>query len=93
MLFYFILVSDALISDTTKRHLLSWHQRYEIIVGTARGLAYLHEESDIRIIHRDIKASNILLDDKHRPKIADFGLARFFAEDQSHVTTRVAGTL
>jgi serine/threonine protein kinase len=59
----------------------------------ARGLAYLHEESEIRIIHRDIKASNILLDNKYRPKIADFGLAKLFAEDESHISTRVAGTL
>lgn len=79
--------------DTTKRHLLNWTERYEIIVGTARGLAYLHEESEIRIVHRDIKASNILLDNKYRPKIADFGLAKLFAEDESHVTTRLAGTL
>eukprot|EP00253_Pinus_taeda_P013193 PITA_13193 len=84
---------DKFLFDATKRHLLDWKERYEIIVGTARGLAYLHEESHIRIIHRDIKAGNILLDDKHKPKIADFGLARFFAEDQSHVSTRVAGTL
>ena len=84
---------DAIIADTTKRHLLDWRDRFEIIVGTARGLAYLHEESQIRIIHRDIKASNILLDNKYRPKIADFGLAKLFGEDQSHVTTRIAGTL
>eukprot|EP00253_Pinus_taeda_P026691 PITA_26691 len=84
---------DKFLFDATKRRLLDWKERYEIIVGTARGLAYLHEESQIRVIHRDIKASNILLDDKHKPKIADFGLARFFAEDQSHVSTRVAGTL
>eukprot|EP00253_Pinus_taeda_P025297 PITA_25297 len=84
---------DKFLFDATKRHLLDWKERYEIIVGTARGLAYLHEESQIRVIHRDIKASNILLDDKHKPKIADFGLARFFAEDESHVSTRVAGTL
>ena len=63
------------------------------MVGTARGLAYLHDESEIRIIHRDIKTSNILLDDKYRPKITEFGLARFFAEDQSHFSTNVAGTL
>jgi serine/threonine protein kinase len=56
-------------------------------------LAYLHEESEIRIIHRDIKASNILLDNKQKPKITDFGLAKLFAEDESHVSTRVAGTL
>lgn len=63
------------------------------MVGTARGLTYLHEECEIPIIHRDIKASNILLDGKYRPKIADFGLARFFPEDMSHVSTNVAGTL
>jgi serine/threonine protein kinase len=56
-------------------------------------LAYLHEESEIRIIHRDIKASNILLDNKLRPKIADFGLAKFFAEDRTHVSTGIAGTM
>eukprot|EP00253_Pinus_taeda_P034485 PITA_34485 len=84
---------DRIIFDTTKSHSLKWRERYEIIVGTARGLAYLHEESENRIIHRDIKASNILLDNKHRPKITDFGLAKLFAEDQTHVSTRVAGTL
>jgi len=84
---------DKILFDATEHHILDWKERYEIMVGTARGLAYLHEESEIRIIHRDIKASNILLDDKYRPKIADFGLARFFAEDQSHMSTNVAGTL
>jgi serine/threonine protein kinase len=92
-LLIFLFVCDAIIVDTTKRHLLNWTERYEIIVGTARGLAYLHEESENRIIHRDIKASNILLDNKYRPKIADFGLAKLFAEDESHISTRVAGTL
>eukprot|EP00253_Pinus_taeda_P015938 PITA_15938 len=84
---------DRIIFDRTKSHSLRWSERYEIIVGTARGLAYLHEESQIRIIHRDIKASNILLDNKQRPKITDFGLAKLFAKDQSHVSTRVAVTL
>jgi len=84
---------DKIIFDTTQSHSLKWRERYEIIVGTARGLAYLHEESEIRIIHRDIKASNILLDNKQKPKITDFGLAKLFAEDESHVSTRVAGTL
>ena len=75
------------------RNALSWEHRLNIIVGTARGLAYLHEESNVRIIHRDIKCANILLDDSLQPKIADFGLARFFPESQTHVSTRVGGTM
>ncbi|XP_077247054.1 cysteine-rich receptor-like protein kinase 44 isoform X2 [Tasmannia lanceolata] len=76
-----------------KRGTLNWKQRFDIIVGTARGLAYLHEEFHVCIIHRDIKSSNILLDDEFQPKIADFGLARLLPEDQSHLSTRFAGTL
>ena len=72
---------------------LNWKQRYDIILGTARGLAYLHEEFHVSIIHRDIKTSNILLDDDLQPKIADFGLARLLPEDRSHLSTRFAGTL
>lgn len=76
-----------------RRGSLRWTQRHDIIMGTARGLAYLHEEFHICIIHRDIKTSNILLDDDFHPKIADFGLARLLPEDQTHLSTKFAGTL
>uniref|UniRef100_A0A175YGK7 Protein kinase domain-containing protein n=1 Tax=Daucus carota subsp. sativus TaxID=79200 RepID=A0A175YGK7_DAUCS len=76
-----------------KQGTLSWKQRLDIIFGVARGLAYLHDQFHIRIIHRDIKSSNILLDVDFQPKIADFGLARLIAGDQSHLSTRFAGTL
>jgi len=72
---------------------LNWSTRYQIILGVARGLQYLHEDSHLRIVHRDIKASNILLDDKFLPRIGDFGLARFFPEDQAYLSTQFAGTL
>ncbi|XP_014498993.2 cold-responsive protein kinase 1-like [Vigna radiata var. radiata] len=72
---------------------LNWRTRFQIILGVARGLQYLHEDSQQRIVHRDIKASNILLDDKFQPRIGDFGLARFFPEDQAYLSTQFAGTL
>nr|ABA93633.2 Protein kinase domain containing protein, expressed [Oryza sativa Japonica Group] len=72
---------------------LNWKQRFNIIIGMARGLAYLHEEFHVRIIHRDIKSSNVLLDDEFQPKIADFGLARLIPDDHSHLSTNFAGTL
>ncbi|KAF4398465.1 hypothetical protein G4B88_025444 [Cannabis sativa] len=72
---------------------LSWSERHNIIMGTARGLAYLHEEFHVCIIHRDIKTSNILLDDDFNPRIADFGLAKLLPQDRSHLSTRFAGTL
>lgn len=83
---------DKFLFKTGRREELDWKRRYDIIGGIARGLLYLHEDSHSCIIHRDIKASNILLDDKWAPKIADFGMARLFSEDQTHVNTRVAGT-
>ncbi|XP_076881597.1 cysteine-rich receptor-like protein kinase 2 isoform X2 [Bidens hawaiensis] len=76
-----------------KKGALSWKTRHDIILGIARGLAHLHKEFHVRIVHRDIKSSNILLDEDFQPKVADFGLARFQPEDQSHITTMFAGTL
>jgi serine/threonine protein kinase len=72
---------------------LNWSTRYKICLGIARGLAYLHEESSIRIVHRDIKASNVLLDATLNPKISDFGLAKLYDDKKTHVSTKVAGTL
>ncbi|KAL8550518.1 hypothetical protein ACS0TY_009081 [Phlomoides rotata] len=84
---------DRFIFDSSKGKALNWEKRFEIIIGTAEGLVYLHENTKSRIIHRDIKASNILLDTRLRARIADFGLARSFEEDQSHISTAIAGTL
>ncbi|KAA3462642.1 cysteine-rich receptor-like protein kinase 2 isoform X1 [Gossypium australe] len=84
---------DRFIFDPSRGKLLDWEKRYIVIIGTVEGLVYLHENSETKIIHRDIKASNILLDSKLRAKIADFGLARSFQEDQSHISTAIAGTL
>ncbi|XP_055815398.1 cysteine-rich receptor-like protein kinase 2 isoform X2 [Solanum dulcamara] len=84
---------DRFIFDPIKGKALNWEKRFEIIIGTVEGLVYLHENTKTRIIHRDIKASNILLDSRFRAKIADFGLARSFQEDKSHISTAIAGTL
>eukprot|EP01018_Ginkgo_biloba_P005564 Gb_32547 [translate_table: standard] len=83
---------DAILFHQEMRRQFDWQQRYNIILGIARGLLYLHQDSALRIIHRDIKASNILLDLKLNPKIADFGLARMFPDEETHVSTKVAGT-
>jgi len=82
-----------ILSDREKSVQLDWPRRYQIIIGLARGLLYLHEESPVKIIHRDIKASNVLLDDQLNPKISDFGMARLFLEDATHVNTfKISGT-
>ncbi|KAK3420242.1 hypothetical protein EUGRSUZ_G01055 [Eucalyptus grandis] len=71
---------------------LDWWTRHKICVGIARGLAYLHEESKLKIVHRDIKAPNVLLDKDLNPKISDFGLAKLDEEDKTHISTKIAGT-
>ncbi|CAL0320588.1 unnamed protein product [Lupinus luteus] len=95
-----IIVTDLMKNGSLHDHLfgsigikLSWPIRQQIALGTARGLAYLHYGAQPSIIHRDIKASNILLDDKFEAKVADFGLAKFNPEGMSHMSTRVAGTM
>nr|XP_004234263.1 G-type lectin S-receptor-like serine/threonine-protein kinase At1g61370 isoform X1 [Solanum lycopersicum] len=84
---------DTLLFDSKKSHQLPWPKRFDMIQGIARGLLYLHRDSCLRVIHRDLKASNILLDDDMNPKISDFGLARIFQVTQELANTnRIAGT-
>ncbi|XP_073312240.1 G-type lectin S-receptor-like serine/threonine-protein kinase At4g27290 [Primulina huaijiensis] len=84
---------DLILFDPLKSSVLDWPKRFHIINGIARGLMYLHQDSCLRIIHRDLKASNILLDSDMNPKISDFGLARIFGGNETGVNTnRVVGT-
>ena len=79
--------------ESDKKKILDWSRRYKIIEGIARGILYLHEDSQLRIIHRDLKANNILLDEDMNPKISDFGMARIFGVDQIEgKTKKIVGT-
>lgn len=81
--------------DPIQRKHLDWSRRYKIIVGISRGLLYLHEDSQFRVIHHDLKASNILLDAELNPKITDFGIARLCSFNQSKSvgdTSKIRGT-
>ncbi|XP_024984560.1 cysteine-rich receptor-like protein kinase 5 [Cynara cardunculus var. scolymus] len=84
---------DYFLFDPTKQAQLDWSARYKIIGGIARGMLYLHEDSRLRIIHRDLKASNILLDEDMNPRISDFGTARIFCGNETQAkTNRIVGT-
>jgi serine/threonine protein kinase len=97
LLIYEFLVNkslDTFLFDLTLKLQIDWPKRFNIIQGVSRGLLYLHRDSCMRVIHRDLKVSNILLDDKMNPKISDFGLARMFQGTQHQDNTRkVVGTL
>ncbi|KAL0398414.1 UNVERIFIED_CONTAM: putative LRR receptor-like serine/threonine-protein kinase RFK1 [Sesamum radiatum] len=81
-------------SDSNESQLmLDWPTRFQICIGVARGLAFLHEETTLKIVHRDIKATNVLLDKDLNPKISDFGLARLNEDENTHISTRIAGTI
>ncbi|RAL41558.1 hypothetical protein DM860_018090 [Cuscuta australis] len=87
-------VSRALFrKDSTNKIKLDWPTRSKICLGIAQGLAYLHEESCLKIVHRDIKTSNILLDKNLNVKISDFGLAKLHEDENTHISTRIAGTV
>ncbi|XP_026400983.1 G-type lectin S-receptor-like serine/threonine-protein kinase At1g11330 [Papaver somniferum] len=85
---------DAFLFDPTKRERIDWRKRFQIIEGISRGMLYLHRDSRLRVIHRDLKVSNILLDADLNPKISDFGMARIFGGNEQQASTRrVVGTL
>ncbi|KAK4589620.1 hypothetical protein RGQ29_020265 [Quercus rubra] len=86
-------LARALFGPTDSRLKLDWLARQKICVGIAKGLAFLHEESTLKIVHRDIKSTNVLLGRDLNPKISDFGLAKLDEEENTHISTRIAGTI
>lgn len=83
----------CIVLNTTGKPALDWNTRKKIAIGAARGLLYLHEQCDPKIIHRDVKAANVLLDDYCEAIVGDFGLAKLLDHTDSHVTTAVRGTV
>jgi serine/threonine protein kinase len=90
IVFFFPIISGK---EAKFRMKLDWPTRQKICLGVAKGLMYLHEESIIKIVHRDIKTSNVLLDKELNAKISDFGLAKLNEDDDTHISTRIAGTM
>ncbi|KAB2622328.1 serine/threonine-protein kinase [Pyrus ussuriensis x Pyrus communis] len=86
-------LTHTLLGGEQNRMRFSWEARRGISIGVARGLTYLHEEVDPHILHRDIKSSNILLDENLTPKVGDFGLSKLLRDNHTHISTRVAGTI
>ncbi|KAL8197782.1 hypothetical protein R6Q57_024223, partial [Mikania cordata] len=86
-------LATAILGSRGKHVDLNWGTRAGICKGTAAGLVFLHDEAEPHIVHRDIKASNVLLDENFDPKIGDFGLAKLFPDNVTHLSTRVAGTV
>ncbi|XP_047339095.1 putative serine/threonine-protein kinase [Impatiens glandulifera] len=86
-------LSHTFLGGDQNRKKFSWKRRRNVVYGVAKALAYLHEEVHPHVVHRDIKTSNILLDHDFNPKLSDFGLAKIFTDNTSHISTRVAGTL
>nr|GMD87763.1 probable leucine-rich repeat receptor-like serine/threonine-protein kinase At3g14840 [Ipomoea batatas] len=86
-------LAHALFGPEDRQLTIDWATRQRICVGIAKGLTFLHEESTIKVVHRDIKTANVLLDKELNPKISDFGLAKLDDDEKTHISTRVAGTM